>query len=173
MSSLKGFIPGLAKLLSSTPLALYERQRALVRAGLLSSPKHNKRGPGGGIQATAPSVSLMLISMLSTDNLSAVEASAGAVAAAKRVPGGAKTPFPPSFRFMDALAAVLAQQGLCREVDEVRVSRTAGQASIRFKTKYELSEFRFAAPPNGGIQIEAALKADVLQKIGADVAAIN
>ena len=50
MASLKSLIPELARALDMTSAALYERQRALVRASLLQQrPGH---GPGSGVVAT-------------------------------------------------------------------------------------------------------------------------
>lgn len=171
MSSLKGFIPRLAELLSTTPLALYGRQRALVKAGLLVAPEERRRGLGGGIQATHTSVSLLLIALLATDSVTETEERASAVANGELQ--GNHPPFSHRPNFKQALAAVVTQEGLCRRVEEVRVMRTAGRAIIRFKksSRYIDAEFVFdrEAP---GILIEASIKADVLRQINADVAAI-
>jgi len=52
--------------------ALYERQRALVRAGLL--PQASTRGRNsGGAMATPDTVALIVLSILVTDNLSEVD----------------------------------------------------------------------------------------------------
>ena len=71
MASLKSFLPHLAKVLDMSPLALYERQRALVRAGLLES--RPGRGPEAECSADAKSVAMLLISVLATSSLSEVE----------------------------------------------------------------------------------------------------
>ena len=73
--SLKSLLPDLAPAFNMTPAALYERQRALVRAGWLSSKEG--KGPGSGVQATPRSVSLLLISILATDSLSEVQSEVG------------------------------------------------------------------------------------------------
>ena len=67
-TSLKAFIPTLAKVLEMNPTNLYERQRALVRAGLLKIERG--RGPGSGVRGTPESAALLLISLLATVNLS-------------------------------------------------------------------------------------------------------
>ena len=69
--SLKSLIPPLARVLGLTPAALYERQRALVRAGLLHP--ETGRGPGSGVRATADSVAMWLVALLATGSLSETE----------------------------------------------------------------------------------------------------
>src|SRR4026208_2522364 len=77
-TSLKSLIPSLAKTFRVSPAALYERQRALVRCGLLKTKPG--RGPGSGVRATPESIALLLISLLATDSLSQVEARTPALA---------------------------------------------------------------------------------------------
>jgi hypothetical protein len=81
MISLKAFTPVLADILGSTPAAIYERQRALVRQGLLPAPVG--RGPGNGIPATADTVAMILIALMVTDNLSDTDNRVKRVAEAK------------------------------------------------------------------------------------------
>ncbi len=58
-TSLKSFLPVLSRILAEPADALYERQRALVREGLLESvPGH---GTGSGVRATPESVAMLLI----------------------------------------------------------------------------------------------------------------
>jgi hypothetical protein len=68
MISLKAFAPVLAETLGTTTAAVYERQRALVRQGLLPAPVG--RGRGNGVPATAETVAMIIIAMMVTDNLS-------------------------------------------------------------------------------------------------------
>src|SRR6266478_7122708 len=68
MMSLKAFAPILASTLGTTPAAIYERQRALIRAGALPTPVG--RGRGNGLPATAETAALMLMAFMVTDNLS-------------------------------------------------------------------------------------------------------
>jgi hypothetical protein len=81
MISLKAFAPVLASTLGTTPAAIYERQRALVRQGLLPAPVG--RGPGNGMPATAETVAMILIALMVTDNLSDTDNRVKRVAAAK------------------------------------------------------------------------------------------
>ncbi len=72
--SLKSLIPDLAPAFDLTPAALYERQRALERAGLLKA--EGGRGPGSGVRATPQAVAALFTSVLATDSLSEVETEA-------------------------------------------------------------------------------------------------
>jgi hypothetical protein len=171
MVSLKGFTPALARHLQISPAALYERQRALVRAGLLSADGTQQRGPGGGVRATALSVAHLLVAILATDNLSETEERANLVAKAK-LAGGSRSPFQPIPRFVDAVAAVLTSKGLRSQVVDVRVSRTAGSATINFKDKAKDSVFVFGDGSTLGVTIEASISAKVVKLISDDVVAI-
>src|SRR5258708_3677450 len=73
MNSLKQFIPLMSgAFVNLSESALYERQRALVRAGLLHPVAG--RGPGSGVELSPESVAMLLLAVLGTDNLSEVEA---------------------------------------------------------------------------------------------------
>jgi hypothetical protein len=67
MASLKSQIPNLAGWLSMTPAALYERQRALVRTGLLNAKPG--RGRGTGVAFSPHSLAMLLISVAASDSL--------------------------------------------------------------------------------------------------------
>ena len=68
--SLKGYSTFLSEYLGLTPLAVYERQRALVRLGLLPEAG---RGPNSGVRATPVTTTPLLVTALVTDNLSEVD----------------------------------------------------------------------------------------------------
>jgi hypothetical protein len=68
--SLKGYSVELADYLGITPLAVYERQRTLVRLGIL--PLEGK-GPNRGVRATPSAVAPVLIAALFADNLSEID----------------------------------------------------------------------------------------------------
>src|SRR4029077_11888225 len=67
MVSRKAFSETLAPLLASTPAALYERQRALIRLGMLPQAV---QGRGKGLPATPETVAMLLVAVMTTDNLS-------------------------------------------------------------------------------------------------------
>jgi hypothetical protein len=68
MASLTSILLQLAPILGLSTAALYERQRALVRLGLL--PKPEGRGRGSGADASPETVALLVIAVMATDNLS-------------------------------------------------------------------------------------------------------
>jgi hypothetical protein len=72
MISLKAFLPTMSRFLGLSPAALYERQRALVRLGILPTPTARGRNSGGDM-ATPDSVGMMLLAVLATDNLSEMD----------------------------------------------------------------------------------------------------
>jgi hypothetical protein len=72
MISLKAFLPILALHTGLSVTALYERQRALVRLGLLPKPTKSGRNSGGAM-ATPGTVAVMLTAVLVTDKLSEMD----------------------------------------------------------------------------------------------------
>jgi hypothetical protein len=71
MISLKAFLYGVAPLIGMTTAALYERQRALVKLGLLTP--FPGRGPGSGVPFSAENAAAVIISVLASDSLSEVD----------------------------------------------------------------------------------------------------
>jgi hypothetical protein len=126
--SLKVFIPGLAFLLQMKGDALYERQRELVRAGLLRAKKG--RGPGSGVQTSPYSVAVLLIAVLSTDNWSDTVALCSSIskAAPRR---RARCPITNKRSFLDALTHVLADASIAKNVRAVTVDRASRTATIQ------------------------------------------
>ena len=81
MASLKSFLQGVAPILGVSLATLYERQRALVRLGVL--PPSTGAGPGSGVPFTAKNFAAILISILASDSLSDVDQSMVALFKAK------------------------------------------------------------------------------------------
>jgi hypothetical protein len=81
MVSLKSFLPRISGHLRVSPAALYERQRALVRLGILRGEEG--RGPGSGVKLSADALAAMLASLLLTDNLSEVDERVGVLLKAR------------------------------------------------------------------------------------------
>ena len=132
--SLKGLIPILAGELDITPAALYERQRALVRAGLIKS--EGGKGPGSGVRATPHSVAMLLIAVLAADSLSEIEEGTKRIAWLKAESG--ICPVTNKKTFATALAAILASPSLARSAHRITVHRAgtlAPGAYIDFKMK--------------------------------------
>jgi hypothetical protein len=167
-ASLKGYIPALGRLLGLSPAALYERQRALVRDGLMAP--EGGRGPGSGVRATAPSVALLLLSVLATDRLSELDR-VGPLAAA-RPSAGERCPYTGTTSFLDAVASVLVATGKAAGVIEIVVSRTADRGLIRYWNDAgnpTVSEFLGMAVVEPGLSVAATLSHNLLQQIARDV----
>ena len=118
--SLKGLIATyLARELNMTPAALYERQRALVRAGLIKGEEG--RGPGSGVRATPHSVAMLLIAVLAADSLSEIEESTKRFAGLKS--GSGICPITGKKTFVSAVAAILASPQLSGAAHTITVNR--------------------------------------------------
>jgi hypothetical protein len=129
MASLKAFLPEVAKAFRTTPDALYSRQRALVRLGLL--PVIAGKGPGSGVPLTADTLGVMIIALLAADTLAETDErvvhlcsatpAEGAHDTRKRFVGGAT--------FREAVADMIIK-GINTPkylVQELRASRSHGQ----------------------------------------------
>lgn len=139
MSSLKGYTIALARILETSPAALYERQRALVRAGLLDLG--DGRGPGSGVRSSAASVALLLVAVLAADGLSEV---AERTALAAKLPIKDRGPFGRAKNFEQALSYILAATGRSGEIDRITVSRTGKWAEIVYMERESASgEYEF------------------------------
>ena len=171
-TSMKAYIPPLARLLGTTPATLYERQRALVRAGLLDAG--SGWGPGSGVRiTTAGSVALLLISVLASDSLTVSESRTGDVANAAPV-GVERCPLTGMRSFGDALASLLSMRGRSRRVNEIGVSRTAASASISYRDGRTTRTSDFAGPgaKEPGLRVVATLARDPFRTIADDVMAM-
>jgi DNA-binding IscR family transcriptional regulator len=149
--SLKSFVPVLARYLHLTPDMLYERQRALVRAGLLESAPG--RGPGSGTRATPETVALLLIAVLAEVSLGDVGPLSDEVAKAAPV-STKKCPLTGATTFKDALARILADKDLLDKVDSIRVAGMDATAEIIFRENRQKRTSKFAGRPSeeGGIR---------------------
>jgi len=164
---LKGFLPIIGDRLGMTNLALYERQRELVRAGLLE--QSDGRGPGSGVKATPRSISVLVISVLATERLSEVKARSSLAAGAETYAECALTN---EKSFLNAVTHIFANPGLARFVDYISVSRTAGRAEIRFTDAAGIerkSEFFGNSAIDPGVSITATLSHALLHEIISDM----
>jgi hypothetical protein len=162
--SLKVFMPSLARLLGTTPATLYERQRALVRAGLLDAG--SGWGPGSGVRTTAGSVALLLISVLASDSLTVAETRTGEIADAAPV-GDDRCPLTGMRSFRDALASILTAASQSARVIEVNVSRTAARAKIVYRDGRSTKASEFIGPGSDepGLSVVATLASGTLKPI--------
>ncbi len=161
MWSLKGFIGPMSRELGMTPAALYERQRALVRAGILECEEG--KGPGSGVRATPRTVALVLVAALAAEGLSNVEESTPLIAKAK----AAKCQISGAENFLDAMTWALKSPVNAKLVAHVGVSHTQQHATVLFRRGrgHVLTEFGAKSPAAVGIDIEAHLSGDVIKQI--------
>jgi hypothetical protein len=124
--SLQGFLPDIAEVLNVNRATLYERQRALVREGLLEAlPGH---GRGSGVRATPESVAMLMIGMLASVNLADVGPLARSLSNATAIDSacgltGAKT-------FHGALSRIFSDEKLAKKARGVSVHLNAGLAGV-------------------------------------------
>jgi hypothetical protein len=130
MASLKAFLPKVAVAFRTTPDALYSRQRALVRLGLL--PVTEGKGPGSGVPLTADTLGVMIIALLAADTLA--ETDERVVRLCEATPDKYESDqtqkyFVDAQNFRSAVAAVVfwGQWSKGYYVKELRVSRYHGE----------------------------------------------
>lgn len=168
MISLKAFAPILADALGLTPAAVYERQRALVRADILPTP--TGRGRGNGLPATPEYVAILVIAALATDNLSEIDNRVSELANARFDARLEKACLlTGKLTFKDALTAILTADTMARDVS-VAVSRLSLTASVFYyrgrRRHLDLSNFgREKFPQPAGMEVEAKLSSKVMRSI--------
>jgi hypothetical protein len=175
MMSLKAFAPILACTLGTTPAAIYERQRALIRANLLPAPIG--RGRGNGLPATAETVAMILIALMATDKLSDTDSRvrrlAEAKVNAKRNPGQlehhkGRCGLTGKRDFKSALVAILGSEEFHRSGIFIRVSRNDLRAKILYGREDLIQETAFGKSSGvaSNLEVEALIDWSVLESIG-------
>jgi hypothetical protein len=143
-SSFKAYAPLLAWRLGTTPAALYERQRALVRDGMLHHS--GGRGPGSGVQVGPYPVALLLVAVLATDSLSETPEKVRIFAAAKASTTDGVCPLTRERTFVEAVARVLDRgQPHWRKIQGITVRRTSGHGVIASGDSRSHTDSIFAA----------------------------
>jgi hypothetical protein len=132
MISLKAFLPLISRIFSTTPAALYERQRALVRLGVLEPI--DGRGPGTGVPLTAENVAALIVALAVTDNLSDTDARVAKLCQARPLFKSA-CPFTGATTFRGALGAVLSSVQTAVRLDSVHVDRAPLSAMILYRPR--------------------------------------
>jgi hypothetical protein len=176
-SSLKAYAPLLAWRLNTTPAALYERQRALVRDGILEQPEG--RGPGSGVQLGPYPVALLLLAVLATDSLSETAEKVRIFATAKSIAADGFCPLTGEATFVEAIARVLdmAHHQHWRKIVNVTVHRTRGSGLIKYEDSGGSTDSVFAtrlridpklrAPTK--LMVDAVLTRDLIIAIAMDL----
>ena len=131
MFSLKAYIPTLAQYLSVSPDALYEKQRTLIRSGLLVPVAG--RGPGSGVKVSPVAVSLLTMSVLSTEGLADIDPSVRRLGSARAEKSACS--LSGSIEFGQALEIILAQTSMARRITSINVDRPSLQALVNFQSE--------------------------------------
>jgi hypothetical protein len=134
--SLKSLLPNLAVKLETTPFALYERQRALVRAGLLHAVPG--RGAGSGVRVTPHAIAMLLVSLVATQSLVEAEKETKIVASLKSRTGAC--PITGKKTFGAAVTAIAAYGG----AQMIRVERSGPRRQARIIKRTEPDGFVFS-----------------------------
>jgi hypothetical protein len=173
MIGLKLFLPLLSPHLRRSPAALYERQRALVRLGIIAAEKG--RGPGSGVRATPQNVAAVILSVLVTDNLSDIDGRVGMFSdleRTRREHSGIET----AKNFGDALVQILSDFKLAETVNEITVWRegVGAFAEIRFTTALPHSSVYFGTMSElAPLKIRATLDGKILRNIAVAIAVFD
>jgi hypothetical protein len=131
MMSLKAFLPQISRIFNSTPATLYERQRALVRLGVLDAA--DGRGPGSGVPLTADNLAALIIALGVTDNLSDTDQRVAKLCGAS--PAFKSTcPFTDAATFRGALAVVLGSIEKASKIEFLAINRDELSASIGYRS---------------------------------------
>jgi hypothetical protein len=165
MSSLKAFLLQLADVIGTTPAALYERQRALVRQGVLRPLVG--RGPGSGVKLSADAVAALLISMGAAGSLSEVDSRIIKYCEAQSAIG--KCLFTNQKRLRGALAAILTDPNLLGRTGDIVVHHEYPLATIDYRREdgeIELSLFGTTKPlPQSGSKLCSLIRSELLSEI--------
>jgi hypothetical protein len=174
--SLKAYTPVLAWRLGTTPAALYERQRALVRDGILE--QSDGRGPGSGVPLGPLPVALLLVAVLATDSLTETAEKVGIFAAAKSTERDGLCPLTRRPTFVEAVAQLLdpAHQHW-QKIMNVTVHRTTPAGVIRYEDSRGSTDSVFAAqakqeamlPAPTKLLIDAMLTRDLIIAVAMDL----
>src|SRR4051794_1188800 len=162
-TSLHGYAPDLARLLGLSPAAVYERQKALARAGLLMA--REGRGPGSGVRADVRGIALLLISVLATDSLTEAKQRAGEIASAQLSKGSEGDSqinihcpnFITALEYLIETDPRISRDYL--EVMEISVSRRSSEARMSLRRLFDEFEIEFgtASPHEPLIDVRATL----------------
>jgi len=173
--SLKAYAPFLARRLGTTPAALYERQRALVRDGILEHAEG--RGPGSGVQVGPYQVALLLVAVLATDSLSETSEKVRILAKAKSILDDGRCPLTGERTFVEAVARVLDMtRDHWRGIVSIKVHRTEGIGVISYNEALRSGDSVFAGPKQRAqlwaptrLKVDATLRRDLIIDIGTDL----
>jgi hypothetical protein len=158
-------LPQLADVLGTTPAALYERQRALVRQGVLRPLVG--RGPGSGVELSADAVAALLISVGAAWSLSEVDSRIIKYCEAQSAIG--KCLFTNQKKLRGALAVILTDPNLLGRTASIVVHHEYPLATIDYRREdgeIELSLFGTTKPlPQRGSKMCSLIRSQLLCEI--------
>jgi hypothetical protein len=164
MSGLKSFLHALGPVVGMNPAALYERQRALVRHGILQPIPG--RGPGSGVELSAYSVATLLIACAAAPSLSDLD---GRIAQYCKAPAFDEIcPLTGKKNFREALQAILEEKALMERVHFISVDHNTPDIFIEFtqRRKHMQSIFRWREGPSlKGIMSSSTILHEALSTI--------
>jgi len=168
MVSLKLFASVIAELTGVSAIALYERQRALIRAGVLPTPVG--RGRGNGLPASPETVSWLLIALLVTDSLSETDKRVAKWGSAKFDPIGnlKRCGLTGKTNFRSALASIISSETIAARADDVEVHRVHAFARINYQIDKRYFHSTFGEQDVGGwpnFSVTAVVKGHMLLKV--------
>ncbi|WMT78851.1 hypothetical protein [Bradyrhizobium sp. Ash2021] len=161
MSSLKQFIPVLSEIFFNlSEHALYERQRELMRAGLLSPIPG--RGPGSGVPLNSDSVAMLMVAALATDNLSEVGNATKILIGAMRIPTQAsKSLLVGAANIHAAISRAISSGADSDRIRSIKVNRLRLSSVIYTEEKPEVPVLFLSNHPGGGnFSLEAGFHGD-------------
>jgi hypothetical protein len=126
MISLASLVPSIAAVLGEKPTTLIERQRALVRAGILEALPG--RGRGAGVIASPETVAMLLIGLMATVRLADAAALSREIADAIPATRNRKCPLTGGSTFLAAMTRLLSDVQLATKI--ARITVTDGSAGI-------------------------------------------
>jgi hypothetical protein len=160
MASLKALLPRLAPIIGMSVDALYERQRALVRHGVLRPVAG--RGPGSGVEFSADSVAALLISIGATDSLSEVDGRIVGYCEAKSTTG--KCPLTGEKKLRGAIEAILKDPVLSSDVSYITIDHGSPYVTIQYRGDV-LSAFIKSKTPAKGLRAFSQIDTKFLAEI--------
>jgi hypothetical protein len=171
MASLKASLPYLAPIFGLTTDALYERQRALVRHGVLKAIPG--RGPGTGVPLSADNLATLLIAVAAVNSLSEVDhriiefCEATPIDARRPVPID-QCPLTGQKTFRGAVQSILLKKELVSCVEHLSIDQNTPFIFIEFtrQRKVNRSLFRHGVEPfKKGIEKMTLIRREVLASL--------
>jgi hypothetical protein len=154
----------LATWLDLTPAALYERQRQLVRLGLIDNPAN--KGRGAGVRATPANVAMLLLACMASDSLSEIATRSTRLARLRSLSG--RCPLTQATNFGGALKAILSDPPVAARVFGITLLRPY-VAHVVFD-EHRVSFFGSSDNTHKrGMTVRADLSADFLQEVANDL----